>query len=95
MTTESTASASPSVDEQALGEAVNMVGQTLYAALGQGIQQLPEEMRNREIILQGIASFVANIIHQQAPNDPEISHDMMAQIHKISTMHLNALSPVS
>jgi len=79
------------ISKQDLNKAMNLVGNNLYGALGQTLQQLPEELRKREIILQGVSGFVANIIYQQTPNDPEIRQEMLEQINKLVNVHLHGI----
>lgn len=81
--------------EEALNKAMNLVGQNLYDALRQTLQQLPSDMRKREIILQGIAGFLSNIICQQAPKEAVIREEMLAEVNKLVNAHLHELTPVS
>lgn len=81
------------LNNEDINKAMNLVGQNLYGALGQSLQQLPENMRNKEIILHGISGFLANIMHQQAPNEAAASRELLEKVYKLADAHLGSITP--
>ena len=73
-------------------QAMNVIGQNLYSSLAQSIDELPEYMRSKDLVMQALSGFVANIIHQQAPTDPDSCQETLKQVNEIIQMHLTSMN---
>lgn len=83
----------PSPEE--FSKAMNFIGQNLLSTLIQSIQELPAPLRNNEMVLQGLAAFLSNVIHKQWPDNKEARKETLDRFTKIVNAHLANIAEVA
>lgn len=78
--------------EEDYSRAMNFIGQNLLASLTQTVEQLSPELRNRKVVAQGLAAFLANVIHKQFPQEPELCSKMLEEFSAQVRVHLELVS---
>lgn len=69
-------------------KAMNFVGQNLLSSLSQILGQLPSELRNKQIVTQGLSAFLANVIYQQSPNNQDLCNEMLNELTRLVRLQL-------
>ncbi|MBA2656285.1 MAG: hypothetical protein H0U70_04785 [Tatlockia sp.] len=77
--------------EEDYSRAMNFIGQQLLSSLTQTLEKLSPSLRNRAVVSQGLAAFLANVIHKQFPNDFEICEQMLAEFSKNTDIQLKQI----
>jgi hypothetical protein len=60
--------------------AMNIIGQSLLSTLTQILEKLPQELRNKKVVTQGLSAFLANVIHKQSPDNQDLCKEMLAEL---------------
>ncbi|MCP0913081.1 MULTISPECIES: hypothetical protein [Legionella] len=72
-------------------EAMNFIGQNLLSSLAQSIENLPAELRNRQVVFQGLSAFLTNIIYKQSPTNQTFCNEMLDDLAKLIRQQLNEI----
>lgn len=75
-----------------MGNGMNYLGQKMSDALFKGIHELPESLRNREMLLRATESLLANLLKDKFGNDNP--HDILDSLCEHVHMGLDDLKPV-
>lgn len=70
-------------------KAMNFIGQSQLANLVKTMQELPESLRSNEMVLQGLAAFLSNVLHKQFPTDAEARGQIFERFSKLVNTHLD------
>lgn len=73
-------------------QAMNLIGQAMYSSLAQTMENLAPALRNNEMVIQGLAAFFSNIIHQQASEDEGLRQHMLNHFTSVVKAHLDHFS---
>ncbi|MBA2653332.1 MAG: hypothetical protein H0U73_13875 [Tatlockia sp.] len=65
------------LSDEDYSRAMNFIGQNLLSSLTQSVEKLSPELRNRKVVTQGLAAFLANVIHKQFPDDSDLCQQML------------------
>lgn len=70
------------------GQAMNHIGENLLKSLGTTIQALAPSLQNTEVVMQGLAAFLVNVLYQQFPQDENVRLQVLEHLTKIIKQHL-------
>jgi hypothetical protein len=73
-------------------QAMNYIGQNLLSSLVKITDNLPAPLRNKDVVMQGLAAFLSNVVCKQCPQDREARQLMLAQLSKLVGMHLENIA---
>lgn len=73
-------------------KAMNMVGQNLLNALVQAMQNVPTPLRSNELVMQGLAAFLSNVLYKQFPQNKEARQQGLEHFTKLVAAHLANIS---
>lgn len=76
-------------------KAMNLIGQGLYNGLIEAINDLPDPIRETNVVLQGMSGFLANMVYQQSPTDFAECQKMLEHINQITLHHLKEMCKIS
>ena len=71
--------------------AMNLIGQNLLTSLAQTMQNLALPLRSNEVLLQGLAAFLTNVLHKQFPQDQGSCQQTLERLTKLVHVHLTDL----
>lgn len=89
-TTVETSSINPAQAEE-YGQAMNLIGQNLMAALVQSMNKIPAHCRNQRVVSQAVSAFLANIIYQQFPGNNDSCQQMLQEINQLVKIQLETI----
>ncbi len=76
-------------------KAMNFIAQNLLSALIQSVEKLPSEFSNRQVIVQALSAFLANVIYKQFPDDAGSCQRLLNDFTNIIQIQLdNMIRPV-
>lgn len=77
--------------EEDYSRAMNFLGQNLLSTLSQAVEQLPPELRNRQVITQALSAFLANVIHKQFPGDEDSCQQLLGDFANLTKTQLTMM----
>lgn len=88
MTVSSEKTEETNLPPDAYPKAMNLIGQNLLGTLAESMQSLPSALRTNEVAMQGLAAFLANVLHQQAPQNSAARQQMFEGLSKLIHAHI-------
>lgn len=83
---------STELNHEEYSKAMNSIGQNLLASLTETMQNLAPPLQTKEVAIQGLAAFLTNFLHRQAPKDSDARLQMHDRLNKIIQAHLASIS---
>lgn len=75
-----------------MGNGMNYLGKKMSEALFKGIHELPESLRNKEMLLRAVEALLANLLKDKFNNDNP--HDVLDSLCKHVHMGIDDLKPI-
>lgn len=72
-------------------QAMNSIGQNLFSALTQSVEQLQPHFRNQKMVSNALSSFLVNVVYKQSSGNVEVSQKMIDEIFKLVKIQLDSI----
>lgn len=80
-----------SLSQEDYSKAMNHIGQNLVSSLTKSVQELPSSLQSKNVVSQALASFLANVIYRQFPEDKETRQQFNSRLHELVQTHLDSI----
>lgn len=87
--TEKTLDGAPTAEDYA--QAMNFIGQSLYASLVQSVEKLPAHFRSQKMVCNALSAFLVNVVYKQSSGNYESCQKMIDEINMIIKNQLENL----
>jgi hypothetical protein len=74
-------------------KAMNEIGQNLLNALSNTAATMPAQLRTTDMIMQGVATFLANVLHRQFPKDVASRDQLHEYLTHLVSKQLSTIKP--
>ena len=79
------------ISQEEYSQAMNFLGQNLYNALMQSMEQLEPQFRTQKMVTNALSAFLVNIVYKQAQGDKEKCEQQLDEIVKLIGLQIESI----